>query len=193
VTDAPVPEPAEEDPTRAPDLRPFTWRPPRAPGIEIRDVRSEEHAALGDVLVAAYDVYPETDEDYRAELRDVAGRVGSCRVLVAVEPDGRVVGGATYVPGPGGPYAESERDDEAGIRMLAVAPEAQGRGIGRALTEACMALARANGRRRIVLLTLVSMTPAHRLYEAIGFRRAPDRDWTPNPRIRLLGYEHDLA
>jgi ribosomal protein S18 acetylase RimI-like enzyme len=112
-------------------------------------------------------------------------------VLVAVDGEGRVLGGATYVPGPG-PYAESEREDEAGIRMLAVAPWAQGRGIGRALTEACMALARSAGRRRIVLLTLDSMTPAHRLYEGLGFRRAPGRDWTPEPRLRLLGYEHDL-
>lgn len=160
-------------------------------GIDIRDARPDEYAALGDVLVAAYDAYPETDDRYRSELRDVAARAGSCRVLVAVAPDGRIVGGATYVPGPG-PYAESERDGEAGIRMLAVAPEAQGRGIGRALTEACMALGRAGGRRRIVLLTLDSMTPAHRLYESLGFRRAPERDWTPEPRLRLLGYEHDL-
>jgi ribosomal protein S18 acetylase RimI-like enzyme len=164
---------------------------PGVPGIEIRDVRPDEYAALGDVLVAAYDRYPETDDRYRAELRDVAARAASCRVLVAAGSDGRIVGGATYVPGPG-PYAESEREGEAGIRMLAVAPDAQGRGVGRALTEACMALARASGRRRIVLLTLVSMTPAHRLYEGLGFRRAPARDWTPEPRIRLLGYEYDL-
>ncbi len=164
----------------------------RTPPIEVREARPEEYAELGDVLVAAYDAYPETDDGYRAYLRDVARRAASCRVLVAVSGDGRVLGGATYVPGPG-PYAESERGDEAGIRMLAVAPAAQGRGIGRALTEACMDLARSAGRRRIVLLTLDSMTPAQRLYEGLGFRRAPQRDRTPQPGLRLLGYEHELA
>ena len=161
------------------------------PGIRLREVHPDEYGALGEVLVAAYDAYPETDDTYRAELRDVEPRAAACRVLVAVEADGRVVGGATYVPGPG-PYGESEREGEAGIRMLAVAPEAQGRGIGRALTEACMAIARANGRRRMVLLTLSSMAPAQRMYESLGFRRAPERDWTPEPRLRLLGYDHDL-
>ena len=175
---------------------PAVGRPPvevfgAPPGVEIRDARPDEHEALGEVLVAAYDAYPETDDAYRAELRDVAARAAACRVIVAVAADGRIVGGATYVPGPG-PYGESEREDEAGIRMLAVDPGAQGRGIGRSLTEACMAIARANGRRRIVLLTLSSMTPAQRLYESLGFRRAPERDWTPEPRLRLLGYERDL-
>ena len=88
-----------------------------------------------------------------------------------------VLGGAMYVPGPGNPHAEVEREGEAGIRMLAVAPEAQGKGVGRALLDALIARARADGRRGIALLTLDSMTKAHRLYETAGFRRDPERDW----------------
>jgi hypothetical protein len=32
------------------------------------------------------------------------------------------------------------------------------------------------------------MTPAHRIYERLGFVRAPDRDWEPEPGIRLVAY-----
>jgi hypothetical protein len=45
----------------------------------------------------------------------------------------------------------------------------------------------------LVLLTLPAMTAAHRLYEKLGFRRSPERDWEFEPGRRLLGYEHDLS
>ncbi len=32
-----------------------------------------------------------------------------------------------------------------------------------------------------------------RMYERLGFRRAPGRDWNPTDEFRLLGYELDLA
>jgi hypothetical protein len=36
------------------------------------------------------------------------------------------------------------------------------------------------------------MTGAQRLYERLGFRRAPDHDWSPALGILLLGYVLDL-
>jgi hypothetical protein len=33
------------------------------------------------------------------------------------------------------------------------------------------------------------MTAAHRLYERLGFMRAPERDWKPVPEVRLISYE----
>jgi ribosomal protein S18 acetylase RimI-like enzyme len=160
--------------------------------FSVREARPEEFGALAEVLAAAYAVYPETDGAYLEELRDVARRAETCTILAAVDEDGRILRGATYVPGPG-PFAESELEGEAGIRMLAVAPDHQGRGIGRALTVACIERARADERTRIVLLTLPSMTAAHRMYGRLGFRRAPGRDWNPSEEFRLLGYELDLA
>jgi GNAT superfamily N-acetyltransferase len=164
----------------------------RSAPFSIREARPDEYGRLADVLAAAYAVYHEADGTYLEELRDIARRAESCTILAAVDGDGRILGGATYVPGPG-PYAESEREGEAGIRMLAVAPDHQGQGIGRALTEACIALARARARQRIVLLTLPAMSIAHRMYERLGFRRAPARDWNPTEEFRLLGYELDLG
>jgi hypothetical protein len=69
----------------------------------------------------------------------VASRAARVPVLVAVDAaDGRLLGGMTYVPGPGGPYAEGTFGDAATIRMLAVDPRT-GTWRGRALVEAAIA------------------------------------------------------
>ena len=161
-----------------------------APGaFTIREIRPEEHEALGEVTSRAYaDELSPHDAGYFDELRDVAGRAAVVPVLVAVDVDGRVVGGATYVPGPGTPLSEAERAGEAGIRMLAVDPAMAGRGIGRALAQACVARARAEGRTGVTLYTLPTMTVAHRLYESLGFQRDTVRDWEYLPGEFLWSY-----
>ncbi len=154
----------------------------------VREALPDEYEAIGGLTAAAYAIFPETGDDtgYLAQLRDVAGRAKTCPIYVALDPDTRrVLGGAMYVPGPGNPHAEIERAGEAGLRMLAVAPDAQGQGVGRALLDALMARARADGRRGMVLLTLDAMTRAHRLYAKAGFARVPERDWEVEPGFTL--------
>lgn len=162
--------------------------------VAIREIAPSEHARLAELTLAAYLEIPGVadEPEYLAELADVAGRAAQVPVLVAVDPaTGQVIGGVAYVPGPG-PLSEIEADDEAGIRMLAVAPEAQGRGVGRALVEACLARARAAGKRRLVLLTVPAMIAAQRLYTSIGFAREPAIDWEYEPGHLLLGYALEL-
>ena len=161
-------------------------------GFAVREARPEEHAELGRITVEAYRLAGETEEDYFPELLDVAGRARQVPVLVAVEEGtGRLLGTTTYVPGPG-PYHEGEFGDVASMRMLAVAPEAQGRGVGRALVEACVERTRASGRTGLALYTRPFMTAAHRLYESLGFRREPERDWEFDPGEWLWAYRLDL-
>jgi ribosomal protein S18 acetylase RimI-like enzyme len=151
-------------------------------GFTIREIRPEEYHALGEVTVRAYAAAPsEADAWYQGELRDVARRAGSIPVLVAVNPDGRVLGGVAYVPGPDAPYAEGQRSDEAGFRMLAVDPAEGGRGLGRALAEACIARARASGRSGVAIYSRPARTVAHRLYRSLGFQRDETRDWEVHP------------
>ncbi len=162
--------------------------------VTVREVAAGEVEALGRLTVAAYREVPGFDagEDYMAELGDVARRAALAVVLVAVDAHGRLLGGATYVPGPG-PYFEwddsPDRRNDAGIRMLAVAGDARGHGVGTALVRACLARARADGRARIWLHTTPEMTAAHRIYEREGFRRAPEADWTGE--ICLWAYVRD--
>ena len=166
-------------------------RSPRG-DFEIREARAEEYEAAGELCVLAYAALDgESDLGYFEELRDVAARAAVVPVLVAVDPDGTLLGTVTYVPGPG-PFAESENDDEAGFRMLAVAPWAQNRGIGRALVETCVDRARREGRSAIAILTRPSMTTAHRLYESLGFERAAEDDWEFEPGQWLWGYRLQL-
>ena len=153
-------------------------------GVSIRLLAPDDDtAAIGELTVAAYLTNEgDTDIGYHAELRDVARRARHCPVLVAVEDDtGAIVGTVTYAPGPDNPFAEIERDDEAGFRMLAVAPSSQGRGIGRALATACVERARAEGRGGLAIFTRPAARSAHALYDSMGFVRDPERDWEFEP------------
>ena len=165
---------------------------PAAPEIVVREARPDEYPALGALTVAAYRAAGETEEAYYPELLDVAGRAREVPILAAVDATtGQPLGTATYVPGPG-PWHEGDFGEMASMRMLAVAPEAQGRGTGRALVEACLERARAAGRPGLGLYTRPFMTAAHRLYESLGFRRVPELDWEFDPGEWLWAYRLDL-
>jgi len=166
----------------------------------IRPARPEDHDAVGELTVAAYaGVEPATfDTGYDDELRDVAARSAGVDILVAVDADdrggrgdghdGRILGAVAYVPGPDSPAAEFTDGDAAGIRMLAVAVDAQRRGVGEALTLACIERAEAGGRRQVVLHSTDRMTAAHRLYLRLGFARDTSLDWEPEPGLWLRGF-----
>jgi ribosomal protein S18 acetylase RimI-like enzyme len=76
--------------------------------------------------------------------------------------------------------------------MLAVAPEAQRRGVGEALVRACMRLAWSGGKCGIALSTATTMLAAHRMYERLGFVRDAGRDWQPAAGVSLLAYAREI-
>jgi ribosomal protein S18 acetylase RimI-like enzyme len=168
--------------------------------VEIRVIApgtfsSAELAQLGEIVVRAYRAIGalEGDDEYVPELRDVERRAAEAVVLAAV--DGATdapLGCVTYVPDAANAWAEHLRDGEAGIRMLAVEPAAQGRGVGTALIAACLDRARADGRRAVFLHSLPVMEGAQRIYARLGFRRVPERDWL-FPEFRLMGFVLDLV
>ena len=75
-------------------------------------------------------------------------------------------------------------------RCCATSPT--GRGVGTARVRECIERARELGRHRVVLSTQASMHAAHAIYERFGFRRAPERDWSPVGDLRLLVYVLEL-
>ncbi len=163
--------------------------------MTIRRVRPGDYQAVGELVLAAYRALPSyhAEPAYEAELFDTARRAAVAEVLVAVDGDARVLGAVTYVADSRNAYSEWDDEDAAGFRMLAVAPAAQGRGVGEALVRACIDQGRTDGRRRLVLHSTPWMTTAHRLYERLGFRRAPEHDFAPVPQVPLLGFELELA
>ena len=136
------------------------------------------HAYLADDLLAH-------DDEYLDELRDAERRVAEATVLVAVE-DGRVLGSITLAV-PGSSFAEIARDDERELRMLAVDPEARGRGVGELLLRAAIDAGLADGARAVILSTLPAMAAAQRMYDRIGLHRVPARDWSVED-FRMLVY-----
>jgi ribosomal protein S18 acetylase RimI-like enzyme len=159
--------------------------------LVIREAVPADFEAAGDVAVAAYRSINPDLGGYEARLRDVAGRTRHATVLVA-SADGQVIGTATYVGDPSSPLAESDDPGDAGLRMLAVSPDAMGRGAGTALVVEAIERARRDGRRRLVLLSRPTMKAAHAIYDRLGFERAPQLDETWDD-VTLLGFALRLS
>jgi GNAT superfamily N-acetyltransferase len=121
-------------------------------------------------------------------MADAAGRAADGGVLLVAVEDGRVVGTVTLYLADG---SEQWRPGDAMFRFLAVDPAARGRGIGRALFRACLARARAAGKRRMALHTTEWMTTARAMYERAGFAREPEGD-ARLPGLTILAYAADL-
>ena len=162
--------------------------------MRIRPAEPDELTMVGELTLAAYvkDGHLDADDDYAAELRAADQRAAQADLVVAATSEGHLLGTVTFVL-PGTPWAEVSRPGEAEFRMLAVAPEHRGRGVGSALAHWCVDRAREQGCTAVALSTLTSMTTAHRMYERMGFIRAPERDWWPHPEIKLIVYLLDLV
>ncbi|MFD2176348.1 GNAT family N-acetyltransferase [Veronia pacifica] len=90
------------------------------------------------------------------------GKDGVSMYLV-VAMDQHIVGGCGIAP-----FQGSQEICE--LRKLFLLPECRGLGIGKLLTNECLALAHQHGFKQCYLDTLKSMTSAISLYEKIGFR-----------------------
>ena len=155
--------------------------------LAIRPADLSEFPAVGGLCVAAYAAFVDADAaGYADVLRDVAGRAADADVLVA-DRDGELLGTVTFVPD-GGALGEIAASGEAEFRMLAVAPAAQGRGVGTALLRHVMDESVRRGRTGLVCSSQPAMRAAHRVYERVGLRRDPERDWSPVPGVDLLAF-----
>ncbi|GAA3760753.1 GNAT family N-acetyltransferase [Salinactinospora qingdaonensis] len=159
----------------------------------VREASPSEMAEVGELRIAAYrDQHLfDIDSDYPEALR-VLGTDGTGHILVAAQ--GETILGTVLLQ-PWHPSASELAHDssEAEIRALAVAPQAQGRGVGAALVHAAMRRAAADeGARRMVLSTQPTAWAAQRLYRSLGFARLPERDWSPVPGLNLLAFHRDL-
>ena len=161
--------------------------------VMIRDAWPDERAAVGELRLSAYRALGLlSDVDPYAQTLRRFGFDGDCTVLVAVDDaDDGILGTVTLEP-----YdqaSELARDDtEADIRAFAVAPQAQGKGVGRKLLLAVIERAEKQGLRRLRLCTQPAMAAAGHLYADAGFSRTPDLDFSPAANLTLRAYELEL-
>jgi len=162
--------------------------------LVIRPAHPEELGAVGALTLEAYstDGYVTATDDYANDLLDAPSRASGAEVYVAVGEDGGLLGTVTFCP-EGSDYREIAAPGEGEFRMLAVAPGARGRGVAEALVRLCLERSSELGYRAVVLSSMAQQAQAHRLYERVGFRRTPERDWRPVPSVELLGFRLALS
>lgn len=168
----------------------------------IRDATPDEYAALGEMMIRVYSGLsgfpaPAEQPEYYRMLGDI-GRLSEkhgTRVLVAIPPRSVIAGGVVYVGdmthyGSGG--SASSARNASGIRLLGVDRSAQCRGIGTALTRACINIARARLHSQVILHTTRAMSAAWRMYERLGFVRSEDLDFL-QAGLPVFGFRLDLT
>jgi GNAT superfamily N-acetyltransferase len=166
--------------------------------VRIRDARSDDRGAIEAVTLAAYEQYatvmPAHWEGYRQNILATLAAAQPGAQIVA-EEESRIVGTVLLYPAgsvmarPGGgsiTLAEPE------VRLLAVAPAARGRGVGVTLMHECIRRAHQSGAAALTLHTTDVMQTAMRLYERLGFGRAPELDIQPAPGVTIKGYRLGL-
>ena len=140
-------------PEDAPELARLCWA--------YRDLLQQRTAAFPDILETYY-----AKTDYAKLIDDlprIHARPGGAILLA--EHEGKVIGCGMY-------YGLSQ-SGTCEIKRVYVDPDARGLGAGRALMQAGIEGARADGYRRMVLDTMVDLTEAISLYEQIGFTPGP--------------------
>ena len=108
--------------------------------------------------------------------------------LLVVEDHGRIVGSVTFYPDSSHFGVEACPEDCSGVRLLAVHPDARGRGIGRALMDECIRRSQAMGSRALCLHTTPVMNVAIGMYERLGVVRVPKYDVYLASGVLVMAY-----
>lgn len=168
-------------------------------GLTVRDARPGDRDTIRALTLIAYSelasvmapaAWAGLDGAVRAAL-DVEGE-GVERIVA--ERDGEIVGSVMlYAPSTDayGGLVE-KRAGWPELRLLAVAPTARGAGVGQALVEECVRRARESGARELGLHTSESLRAAVRMYERMGFVRAPEYDFRPPGAELVMAYRLPL-
>jgi ribosomal protein S18 acetylase RimI-like enzyme len=142
--------------------------------LTIRAARADDTGAVVALWTEAYFTEGEGGRDTPYAPSDFQATAGAEHFLVA-ELDGAVIGVVALLA-PGDPAAAVAHPDEAELTRLAVSSAARRKGVGRALANRCAELARDRAWRVIALWSRPYQTAGHRLYESLGYERAPARD-----------------
>ena len=144
--------------------------------ITVRPMRPDEKDEVRALLTDAYEPFatampPDVYARYLASVLNT----DEGRQLVAVDGD-KILGAVRlYLPGDA---TVDLPEDCAWVRALGVRPSARGTGVGEAIMAYCAE--HAGGAAALVLHTMDFMPAAVRLYQRLGYQRAPELDFTVN-------------
>jgi ribosomal protein S18 acetylase RimI-like enzyme len=165
--------------------------------LKIRDARGEDRDAALKVTLSAFQQYAGVMplprwERYHKNIMTTLTDIPPAQQIVA-EKEGIIVGSVLFYP-PGTAFSTLEEGSLTcpEIRLLAVAPEARGLGIGTALMRECIRRARLLGAPCLNLHTTDMMQVAMGMYERMGFVRAPELDFHLDPNVTVKAYRLDL-
>jgi GNAT superfamily N-acetyltransferase len=141
----------------------------------LRGYRDEDAEQLNRVALAAFLQFKDEYNDWPAMAANIArmSALSATSEVIVAEDHGELLGGVAYVPASAtkAPYFDPHWPI---IRMLVVDPKARGHGIGRLLTQECIARARRDHSPVIALHTTPIMTIALPMYLKMGFERIRD-------------------
>lgn len=155
--------------------------------VIIRNAQPEEFEEIGKLMVSVYsqlEGFPKQNEqpEYYKMLANIGEltKKPETELLVAVSPVRRIYGGVVYFSdmqyyGSGG--TATREKNAAGFRLLAVDPDARGKGIGRLLTNECIRKAREKKLTQVIIHSTKAMQVAWKMYESMSFKRSGDLDF----------------
>ncbi len=169
--------------------------------IIIREAKTDEFEKLGQLMVSVYSNLEDfPDQDEQPKYYEMLTNIGQLtdkldtKLLVAVSEDEELLGGVVYFSdmaqyGSGGTATQEKH--ASGFRLLAVDPRSRGMGVGTALSNKCIQLARKKKHEQVVIHTTNAMKVAWRMYEKLGFRRSSDLDFKQE-ELQVFGFRLEL-
>lgn len=149
----------------------------------VRESRPVDRVVIHELTMRAYREYaktmdPVTWAGLEHALEDALASNEPAQRFVAVDGD-TLIGSVMLYP-PSTPYgAFTAALSWPEVRLLAVPPEARGRGVAHALMTTCVRVAKDAGAAHLGIHTSRSMRVAMTMYERMGFVRAPEHDFQP--------------
>ena len=141
--------------------------------ILCRDAKASDFATIAQVNLAAYQEYAQrldtkNWQKMQQSLVNVAQIAHTAKFIVA-EVEQEIVGSVAYYP-PGNSNPNIFAHQWAALRLLAVAPNHRGQGIGKLLTTEAITRAKQDNAEALGLYTSEIMTTAQKMYTNLGFK-----------------------
>jgi GNAT superfamily N-acetyltransferase len=167
--------------------------------VQVRDARPDEADAIRTLTLTAFAEYADRMPvvfwaHYRRSLERTLNTWGPEQHIVADKDGLGLVGSVWLFPVSAAAYETATQVGASPeVRLLAVDPRARGQGVGSALMAECARRALGAGARMLCLHTMDIMDVAVRLYERLGYVRAPELDFSPVPGMVVKGYRLHLG